>query len=75
MGPWKHAFPDVALEAPAAGLHEIERWWERWLRGKDDGVMDEPPVRLYVQGDGAGWRHEARLASRARPADCLVPPR
>lgn len=59
MGPWKHAFPDVALEAPAAGLHEIERWWERWLRGKDNGVTADLPVTLYVQGDGAGWRHEA----------------
>ncbi len=59
MGPWKHAFPDVALEAPAAGLHELERWWERWLRGKDNGVMAEPPVTVYVQGEGAGWRHEA----------------
>ena len=58
MGPWKHAFPDVALEAPAAGLHELERWWERWLRGKDNGVMAEPPVTVYVQGEGAGWRHE-----------------
>jgi uncharacterized protein len=68
MGPWKHAFPDGALEAPAAGLHEIERWWERWLRGKDDGVMDEPPVRVWVQGDGAGWRHEAGWPpARVRP--------
>ena len=60
MGPWKHAFPDVALDAPAAGLHEIERWWERWLRGRDNGVTAEPPVTLYVQGDSAGWRHESR---------------
>ena len=68
MGPWKHAFPDVALEAPAAGLHEIERWWERWLRGKDNGVTDEPPVTLYVQGAGAGWRHErAWPPAGARP--------
>jgi uncharacterized protein len=59
MGPWKHAFPDVALDAPAAGLHELERWWERWLRGKNNGVMGEPAVTLYVQGSEAGWRHEA----------------
>jgi hypothetical protein len=68
MGPWKHAFPDVALEAPAPGLHEIERWWERWLRGKDNGVTEEPPVALYVQGDGAGWRQETGWPSpRAHP--------
>ena len=69
MGPWKHSFPDAAVEAPAAGLHEIERWWERWLRGKDNGVTAEPPVTLYVQGADAGWRHErAWPPSRVQPA-------
>src|SRR5262249_53802507 len=68
MGPWKHAFPDVALDAPAAGLHELERWWERWLRGKDNGVMAEPAVTLYVQGADAGWRHETAWPSpRVQP--------
>jgi uncharacterized protein len=59
MGPWKHAFPDVALDAPAPGLRELERWWARWLRGEDHGLATEPPVTLYVQGDRAGWRHES----------------
>lgn len=68
VGPWKHAFPDVALDAPAPGLHELERWWDHWLRGRDTGVTAEPPVTLYVQGDGAGWRHEpAWPPPRVRP--------
>jgi putative CocE/NonD family hydrolase len=75
MGPWKHAFPDVALDAPAAGLAEMERWWERWLRGKDNGVESEPPVTLYVQGDGAGWRHErAWPPPGSRPASWYLAP-
>jgi putative CocE/NonD family hydrolase len=70
MGPWKHAFPDVALDAPAAGLHEIERWWDRWLRGQDPGAgAAPPPVTVYVQGDQAGWRTEpAWPPPRVRPA-------
>ena len=64
MGPWKHVFPDVALEAPAPGLAEMERWWERWLKGKDNGVATEPPVTLYVQGHDAGWRQGAAWPSR-----------
>ena len=63
MGPWKHAFPDVALEAPAPGLHEMERWWKRWLRGKDNGVPSEPTVTLYVQGHDAGWQQGAAWPS------------
>jgi putative CocE/NonD family hydrolase len=58
MGPWKHVFPDAALEGPAPGLREMERWWERWLRDKDDGGAGEPPVTLYVQGHQAGWRQD-----------------
>lgn len=58
VGPWKHAFPDVALEAPAPGLREMERWWERWLRGQPNGVDAEPPVTVHVQGAGPGWRQE-----------------
>jgi putative CocE/NonD family hydrolase len=72
MGPWKHAFPDVALEGPAAGLAEMERWWERWLRGKENGVEGEPPVTLYVQGHGAGWRHERAWPPPTRPAEWHV---
>ena len=75
MGPWKHAFPDVALDAPAAGLHAIERWWERWLRGKDNGVTAEPPVTLYVQGAEAGWRHEASWPpARVHPISWYLTP-
>jgi hypothetical protein len=68
MGPWKHAFPDLALDAPAPGLAELERWWDRWLRGRDPGPTAEPPVTLYVQGDAAGWRYEpAWPPPRVRP--------
>jgi putative CocE/NonD family hydrolase len=75
VGPWKHAFPDVALDAPAAGLYEIERWWERWLRGKNNGVTDEPPVTLYVQGAEAGWRHETSWPpGRVRATDWHLGP-
>jgi hypothetical protein len=33
------------------------RWWDRWLRGIDNGVSSEPPVTIFVQG--VGWRNEA----------------
>jgi putative CocE/NonD family hydrolase len=58
MGPWKHAFPDLALDNPCAALHEMERWFDRWLKGEKNGVEEEPPVFLHVQGHEAEWRHE-----------------
>jgi putative CocE/NonD family hydrolase len=28
------------------------RWFDRWLKGVDNGVEREPPVRLFVMGGG-----------------------
>ena len=28
----------------------ILRWYDHWLKGNDTGVMDEAPIRIYVQG-------------------------
>jgi hypothetical protein len=58
MGPWKHEFPDKGKEGPCAGLWEMERWFDRWLKGTRNGVDDEAPITLFVQGDGGGWRTE-----------------
>ncbi len=38
LGPWSHAFPDEVEPGPAIGfLQECLRWWDRWLKGEDDG--------------------------------------
>jgi predicted acyl esterase len=29
---------------------ELLRWFDYWLKGMDTGIMDEPNVRLFVQG-------------------------
>ena len=49
MGPWAHLYPHEATPHPAAGfLQEALRWWDHWLKGKDDGLMQEPPLRFYM---------------------------
>lgn len=58
MGPWKHEFPDTAKEAPAAGLWEMQRWFDRWLKDQANGVEQDPPVSLFVQGRQGHWRVE-----------------
>jgi len=37
---------------------ELKRWYDRWLKGIDNGIEREPPVRLYVQGKNPGFRNE-----------------
>jgi uncharacterized protein len=50
IGPWAHAFPDDALPGPSIGfLQECVRWWDHWLKGVDNGVMNEPMVRVWMQ--------------------------
>jgi putative CocE/NonD family hydrolase len=58
MGAWKHEFPDSAREAPAAGLWDMQRWFERWLKGVPNGIDSEPPVSVFVQGRAGFWRAE-----------------
>ena len=50
IGPWSHSFPDDALPGPSIGfLQECVRWWDHWLKGVENGVMDEPMLRVWMQ--------------------------
>lgn len=50
IGPWGHTYPHIALPGPQIGfLQEATRWWDRWLKGVDNGIDKEPPVRIYMQ--------------------------
>jgi len=49
IGPWQHQFPHSAVPGPAIGfLQECLRWWDYWLKGIDNGIMDEPQLRLWM---------------------------
>ena len=75
MGPWSHMWPEVGIPGPRIdGLRECARWFDHFLKGVDTGVMDEPPVALFVREytppatmlleDNGFWRaeHEWPLA-------------
>ena len=64
VGPWSHSnigsaepFGDVDFGAEAAVDHIEEqiRWYDRRLRGIDNGIDDEPAVRVFVMGANT-WR-------------------
>jgi putative CocE/NonD family hydrolase len=62
-GPWPHGIPvqtacDDAFYGPRAWLDAralLLRWHDHWLKGEDTGVLDEAPVRVFVQGPDE-WR-------------------
>ncbi|MDQ2091100.1 CocE/NonD family hydrolase [Marimonas arenosa] len=49
VGPWVHKYPHFAVPEPRIGfLQEALRWWDKWLKGIDSGVEDDPDLSLYV---------------------------
>jgi len=45
------------VERPFHSFHdEILRWNDHWLKGKETGIMDEPPVKVWVMGANE-WRY------------------
>jgi hypothetical protein len=49
IGPWAHDYPEDGSPGPAIGfLQEAVRWWDYWLKGIDNGVMDEPKLRAWM---------------------------
>ena len=50
LGPWGHYWPEEALPGPRIDFrHEMLKWYDRWLKGEETGVMDEPAVSLFVR--------------------------
>lgn len=65
LGPWSHAWPEVAEPGPRIGfLQECVRWWDHWLRGIDNGAMDTPPLRAWIQEYDPPAAHHARRSGR-----------
>ena len=74
MGPWTHggqerSFAGEAEFGPEAALDLgafHRRWFDRWLKGVDNGVDREPPVRIFVMGGGDGHKTPGGPALRGR---------
>ena len=48
IGNWVHDTPDEAYPAPHVDwYHELVRFFDHWLKGVDNGVMDEPGLIAF----------------------------
>ena len=77
VGPWSHTdvlarktgLLDFGPEAEVDYYSLIVPWFDYWLKGEQNGVMDGPPVRLFVMGANK-WRDEEEWPlSRATAID------
>jgi putative CocE/NonD family hydrolase len=65
VGPWAHGalmtsragVVDFGPEAALDLLPLQKRWFDHWLKGIDTGLLEEPPVRIFVMGANV-WRQE-----------------
>ena len=49
-GPWAHAAVETSSPGPNIDLvPEMVRWWDRWLKGVNNGVDREPPITVFVR--------------------------
>ena len=50
LGPWNHSFPHDAQPGPSIEWRaEATRWWDYWLKGKQNGILDEPRFEVYMR--------------------------
>lgn len=48
VGPWAHLYPHEAVPKPAIDfIGEAIKWWDFWLKGKNNGVMDASSLIFY----------------------------
>ncbi|OQA44732.1 MAG: Cocaine esterase [Chloroflexi bacterium ADurb.Bin325] len=76
MGPWYHGPMDgwvgevdfgMAASGGAIMFDEIQlRWFDHWLKGNENGIMEEPAVRLFVMGRNRWRTEDAWPLARAR---------
>jgi putative CocE/NonD family hydrolase len=49
VGPWMHQYPHTAVPGPRIGFLQLAvRWWDRWLKGIDNGADRDPAYRAYM---------------------------
>ena len=74
IGPWDHRYPDAGIPGPRIDhLRDVVRWLDHWCLGRDDGLMDEPAIAVFMQE--AGSLAPGRLESAGRwRAETAWPP-
>lgn len=50
IGPWAHIYPHDGMPGPAIGfLQEAVKWWNHWLKGQKNNVMDGPMLWAWLE--------------------------
>ena len=81
VGPWVHGgrlHTDIdgrdygtANSGDGIGIQEtIKRWFDYWLKGEENGIINEAPVRLFMLGKNE-WRDETEWPPAQAKETCF----
>lgn len=61
VGPWGHSAPLKSTAPRHLEYHRLRtiehlRWFDYWLKGIDNGIMDDPKVHYAVVKDNENWQ-------------------
>jgi hypothetical protein len=84
VGPWSHMSAAASLPGPRVDLvPELVRWFRRWLCDEENGVDEEPPIRVFVRRSTrpepdlaemrGAWRYESGWPLGRSRREVLVP--
>ncbi|HSK52139.1 MAG TPA: CocE/NonD family hydrolase [Clostridia bacterium] len=75
VGNWVHSLPADATPGPNVDeLHEMVRFFDRWLKGIDDGAPPEPPVVWFERDHAPPEPFPPALPGRWRAAEAFPHP-
>lgn len=63
IGPWEHGVSQVVGDMDWGADASVDtnalalRWFDYWLKGLENGLAEEPPVKVFVMGRNE-WRYE-----------------
>ncbi|MGC9990151.1 MAG: CocE/NonD family hydrolase [Terriglobales bacterium] len=67
IGPWNHTFPNDAEPGPQIEWRDQAlRWWDYWLKNRNTGILEEPPLSIYMQDWHAPDAHLKNLPGKWR---------
>jgi predicted acyl esterase len=71
IGPWSHMSTATSLPGPHLDLVPVmARWWDRWLRGADNGADRDPVVTWFAQTSTRPGPDRATVEGEWRASPC-----
>jgi putative CocE/NonD family hydrolase len=65
VGSWGHDWPQDGDPGPRLDWAvEETRWWDYWLNGNDNGIMDEPMLRSFIADATVAQSYPADIPGR-----------